>query len=354
MSLRVLLADESDTIKKVFQLALQDLNIEIKTVQSGLDVVNVAQSFRPQIIFADVLLQKKNGYEMCLEIKQTSALSSIPVILMWSSFMELDQEQFKKSQAEDQLEKPFDADLLRNLVKKYVPTAASNPISQFLKFPKSIKQTLDVKNAKPPVSKAPIQEMAEKEDDSEFNLNSILGDLAPVADDSAAPPSFSDDAIEMPSLDSPPPAEFEEFKIDTHVDQLEKFESFNMTKSTVLPPPTTPEFVEDKSEVGMADFDNIQPTQLDNLFKQKGPTGQTRTEISIPKNLKSSDARPMQATDVDEQQIEAIVRAHTEEFLKNQLQHSLMSLVEKIVREELDKVLEEEVRLKQELQDDNP
>lgn len=364
MSLRVLLADESDTIKKVFQLALQDLNIEIKTVQSGLDVVNVAQSFRPQIIFADVLLQKKNGYDMCLEIKQTPALATIPVILMWSSFMELDQEQFKKSQAEDQLEKPFDADLLRNLVKKYVPSAGSNPISQFLKFPKSLKPTAEAKKPSPPKASAPIEEKAEKEDASEFNLNSILGDLAPASDE--APPSFSDDVIEMPSLDSPPPAEFAEFKIDTSIDPLEKFESFNLTKATSPNISAPPDFVEteEKSEMLMTDIDHIQPTQLDTVFKSKSPTGHTRTEISIPQKLKdvsldSNDIYPsphssQKIKGLDDSEIEAIVRAHTEEFLKNQLQDSLMNIVEKIVREELNKVLEEEVRLKQELQDDSP
>ena len=343
MSLRVLLADESDTIKKVFQLALQDLNVEVKTVQSGLDVAKVAQSFKPQIIFFDVLLQKKNGYDTCLEIKQ-SLLSTTPVVLMWSSFMELDQEQYKKSQADDQLEKPFDADNLRNLVKKYVPNAASNPLSQFLKFPKSISQGASTKNT--PATVTPIQEKPIKEDTSEFNLNSILEDLKTSAEKTEALPSFeqAEEVIEMPSLDSPAPTEFEQFKIDTTVDNLEKFESLNLTEST------------SQSESVFNDIDQIKPAQLDSLFKQPVTSEALDSELSkIEKTyVKSNPSILPQTPGVSSQEIEAIVRAHTEEFIKNQLQHSLLDIVERIVREELNKVLEEEVRLKQELQDDNP
>ena len=88
MPLRILLADESTTIKKAFSLALSDLGAEIKSVPSGLDVMTVAIDFRPQLIFADVLLTKKSGYEVCREITASIETKHIPVILMWSNFME--------------------------------------------------------------------------------------------------------------------------------------------------------------------------------------------------------------------------------------------------------------------------
>ncbi len=358
MSLRVLLADESDTIKKVFQLALQDMNVEVKTVQSGLDVVNVAESFQPQLIFADVLLQKKNGYDMCLEIKQNSNLSNIPVILMWSSFMELDQEQFKKSRADEQLEKPFDADLLRGLVKKFVPHAAGNPVSSFLKFPKNMGKA--GKSAPPPVV-----EKQRKEETSEFNLNSIFSDLPKATEpkpasenlglgdaDATPPPSFSDfqeqeDAFVMPPLESAPSVEFSQFRIEPQADNLEKFESLNLTEES-------PSFSDNISmapltqdEVLMNEIDHIQPTNLDNVFQVE--------QYSAPQNRTQTSAKStVSTTGLNDNEIEAIVRAHTEEFIKNQLKDSLLHIVEKIVREELNKVLEEEVRLKQELLDDNP
>ncbi len=368
MSLRVLLADESDTIKKVFQLALQDMNVEVKTVQSGLDVVNVGQTFKPHIIFADVLLQKKNGYEMCLEVKQESALAGIPVVLMWSSFMELDQEQYKRSKADDQLEKPFDADHLRNLIKKHTPSAVSNPLSQFLKYPKSVTKETAAKKPEAPVA-APMQEKPINEESSEFNLNSIFEDLTAVSDTMAPPPSFSDEALEMPALDSITNHEFDQFKIDTRVENLEKFESLNLTSSNLQAnlqanlSSNLQSSLKDDEPTPAPDFDNIQPMKLESVFKQKAPERQIHSEVSMTESelsqvektyLKNSKPIITQSMGMNDQEIEAIVRAHTEEFIKSQLQDTLLDIVERVVRDELTKVLEEEVRLKQELQDDNP
>ncbi len=136
MALRVLLADESNTIKKVFQLALQDYAVDVRPVNIGLDVLQVAEKFNPDIVFADVLLQKKSGYEVCAEIKNHSGLARTPVVLMWSGFMELDQDRFEASGAEGRLEKPFDVNSLRSLVQKLVPKTSSQQLSQYLSFPK--------------------------------------------------------------------------------------------------------------------------------------------------------------------------------------------------------------------------
>lgn len=136
MALRVLLADESSTIKKVFQLALQDFAVEVKPVNVGLDVAAVAQSFKPDIIFADVLLQKKNGYDVSLEIKQNTTLKQTPVVLMWSGFMDLDEDKMQASGADAQLEKPFDVKSLRALVQSLVPKTKDQNLASYLSFPK--------------------------------------------------------------------------------------------------------------------------------------------------------------------------------------------------------------------------
>lgn len=149
MALRVLLADESSTIKKVFQLALQDFAVDVRPVNVGIDVVMVAENFKPDIIFADVLLQKKSGYEVSADIKQNPTLSSIPVVLMWSGFLELDEDKFQASHANAQLEKPFDVAALRKLVTDLVPRTQNQRLSQFLTFPKL--PEIEDKSAPPPL-----------------------------------------------------------------------------------------------------------------------------------------------------------------------------------------------------------
>ena len=63
MALRVLLADESSTIKKAIQMALSEYSVEVKSVQSGLDVLSVAHTFKPDIILADYSLPTFDGMQ---------------------------------------------------------------------------------------------------------------------------------------------------------------------------------------------------------------------------------------------------------------------------------------------------
>lgn len=135
MALRVLLADESSTIKKVMQLALSDFAVEVKSVPVGLDVLQVAKSYKPDIVFADVLLTKRSGYEVCMDLKNDAETNPIPVVLMWSGFMDIDEVKARECQADRRLEKPFDADHLRSLVTDLVKKTNSNPIASFVTFP---------------------------------------------------------------------------------------------------------------------------------------------------------------------------------------------------------------------------
>lgn len=352
MSLRVLLADESDTIKKVFQLALQDMNAEIKSVHSGLDVLDVAQTFKPEVIFTDVLLQKKNGYDTCYEIKQHAVLGKTPVVLMWSSFMELDQEQYKKSKADAQLEKPFDADVLRDLIKKFVPKTAENPMSQFLNFPKSIAK--DMKETKPAkgaakAPAAPLKESAQKEDTSEFNIGSILGEVTSDERSDETPPSF--DAVEISTGDQSidetwRSQDLNKFKIDAPVsDNLDKFEALNLGQAA----PDDDENTADISLPPLGGGPGLAPTEEAlTLGEPFTSPYNSRTQTN------TGNRRVSTTTGMSESEIEAIVRAHTEEVIKSQVKDSLLSIIEKVVREELNKVLEEEIRLKQEFNSDSP
>lgn len=135
MALKVLLADESTSIKKAFQLALSDYGVEVKSVPSGLDVLSVSLDFKPDIIFADVLLTKKSGYEVCKEVKSHPALAPTPFILMWSHFMEFDSNLATQCGFTDKIEKPFDTETLRQKINTYVPKTKKHPLSGMIEFP---------------------------------------------------------------------------------------------------------------------------------------------------------------------------------------------------------------------------
>ena len=138
MSLRILLIDTSASIiQKVFQKSLQDLDTEIRSIPDGAEALQVTESYKPHIIFVDVLLKRKDGYEVSREIHQS--FNQIPVILMRSEFVELDQKKYNNCGAKAELEKPFHVKEMRKLVTSLVKEVQSSKISQFLDFPEGIK-----------------------------------------------------------------------------------------------------------------------------------------------------------------------------------------------------------------------
>lgn len=409
MSLRVLLADESDTIKKVFQLALQDFNAEVKAVHSGLDVVDVAQSFEPHILFADVLLQKVNGYKISQDIKKDEKLSSTPTVLMWSSFLELDQEQYKGSGAIDHLEKPFDADQLREIIKSHVPHVKDQKIGDFLTYPSSIREETP--------AAPPAEEGSYEESGSAFNLGTVSVEMAeiekmpdaapiepqlptepipaagqlpdyPVVADSSAVETLSLTLEEEPPTAIKPLPDIEEtmapinlgpavsepvvneaithdedaenwnhqdlsqFQLEENTDahnlDLEKFESLNLGENAPEPEafhPTHGSAATEPAEVAATE-ESVAVTSIDQVFEQ---TSTNSSEPWAPQNTDSATAAATLEGITPE--MEAIVRAHTEEYLKTFVEKSLLQSIERIVKNELNRLLDEETRLNEELDD---
>ena len=107
----VLIYDDDVEILNVCKAILHTSNYRVETIQTCENIVSDILAFKPDIVFADVLLTKRNGYEVCQDLKNDVDTKDLPVVLMWSGFMEIDEA--KIAQATARLEKPFDAEALR-------------------------------------------------------------------------------------------------------------------------------------------------------------------------------------------------------------------------------------------------
>jgi CheY-like chemotaxis protein len=109
MGHRLLLADDSITIQKVVELVLAEEDFEIKSVSNGEDALNLLDSFKPDIVLADVEMPKVNGYNLCEKIKKNPATSQVPVILLAGAFEPIDEELAREVGADDSVIKPFES-----------------------------------------------------------------------------------------------------------------------------------------------------------------------------------------------------------------------------------------------------
>lgn len=112
MTLSVLLADSSDSVKKALELGLRDYKTTVNKITSN--ILEEAIRLKPDIVFVDVLLEQDDGYTICEKIK--SKLDKTKVVIMTSSFLRLDEERFLQVKADANLKKPFDIRSLKEII----------------------------------------------------------------------------------------------------------------------------------------------------------------------------------------------------------------------------------------------
>lgn len=109
MANKLLLADDSITIQKVVELVLAEENFEIRSFGNGDDALKAMDSFRPDIVLADIDMPRVNGYQLCEKIKRNPDTAAIPVILLAGAFEPIDDELASTVGADDSIIKPFES-----------------------------------------------------------------------------------------------------------------------------------------------------------------------------------------------------------------------------------------------------
>ncbi len=113
---KLLLADDSVTIRKVVELTFADEGIEVTTVGDSATAMTRFVEIQPDIVLVDAGLDGTSGYQICEMIKSDDATRHIPVLLLIGSFEPFDQDEAERVGADGFLTKPFHS--IRDLVAR--------------------------------------------------------------------------------------------------------------------------------------------------------------------------------------------------------------------------------------------
>lgn len=120
MNKKILLADRSSSLERTFVDALAGEAVEVMAVTDGYAADRCLNESPPDLVFADVFLLGKNGYELCQSIKQNPQLSRLPVILLVGSFEPFDAAEASRVGADGKLAKPIEPTGLVEMVRKFL------------------------------------------------------------------------------------------------------------------------------------------------------------------------------------------------------------------------------------------
>ncbi len=111
----VLIVDDEQHIRLLIEQALEELEddgVEVLTARDGDEALAVVDTDRPELVLLDVMMPRRNGFEICRAIKHERGLADVTVVLLTAKGQAYDRQAGLEAGADRYLTKPFDPDEL--------------------------------------------------------------------------------------------------------------------------------------------------------------------------------------------------------------------------------------------------
>ncbi len=123
MNHKILVADDSDNIRNVLQLNFEWKGYEVLAAADGDEAIRLAERVRPDLIILDVMMPRRNGFQVCRLFKSDAKTSEIPVILLTAKNQEEDRYWGQDCGADEYITKPFNTPMLEKVVERLLQRA---------------------------------------------------------------------------------------------------------------------------------------------------------------------------------------------------------------------------------------
>ena len=123
-NLRVMVIDDSKTIRRTAETLLKKAGCEVITAVDGFDALAKIADTNPHVIFVDIMMPRLDGYQTCALIKNNSHFKTTPVIMLSSKDGLFDKAKGRIVGSDEYLTKPFSKDELLDAIKEHTAAVA--------------------------------------------------------------------------------------------------------------------------------------------------------------------------------------------------------------------------------------
>ncbi len=114
MGTKILVVDDESGIRDLLKIYFEKEGYEVKTASDGVEGISYFKMYEPDLVLLDIMLPKKDGWQVCREIRE---MSSKPVIMITAKGDVFDKVLGLELGADDFVVKPFDMKELSARVK---------------------------------------------------------------------------------------------------------------------------------------------------------------------------------------------------------------------------------------------
>jgi len=124
-AVRVLVIDDSNTIRRSAEIFLRQGGHDVVLAEDGFDALAKVNDTAPDLIFCDILMPRLDGYQTCAIIKRNARFAAVPIIMLSSKDGVFDKARGRMVGSQDYLTKPFTKEQLLRAVAQYHPAPLS-------------------------------------------------------------------------------------------------------------------------------------------------------------------------------------------------------------------------------------
>lgn len=117
---KIACVDDSPTILREMQRFLGEEKYEITKIENPIEAASTLFRVKPDLVLMDISMPEINGYKLCGLLRNSNALSKVPIIMVTSRTGVIDKVRAKTVGATDYLTKPFTKEELLAVVEKHL------------------------------------------------------------------------------------------------------------------------------------------------------------------------------------------------------------------------------------------
>jgi CheY-like chemotaxis protein len=121
----VLCVDDSQTMQQVADITFRGTEFQYVGARTVDEAISKAKSQKPAIVLADSAMPGKNGYDLCMALKQDGATSDVPVVILIGNGAPYDANRGTQVGADANLPKPWDTQTMLEKVTEIVGKGAT-------------------------------------------------------------------------------------------------------------------------------------------------------------------------------------------------------------------------------------
>lgn len=107
MAKSILIVDDAPNIVLSLEFLMKKEGFEVRVATDGDEALRAMEEKRPDLVLLDIMMPKRNGYEVCQTIRAREAWQKTRVILLTAKSRDVEREKGLAMGADDYVTKPF-------------------------------------------------------------------------------------------------------------------------------------------------------------------------------------------------------------------------------------------------------